>query len=203
MRIPKGLDPVINTEINIIVQGNPNYYLLQVNRNLCGSKVTGRVWNEFLTKKLIREVGFFHSRIDECVLYKGRTLYLLYSYESILAGPDQNDINEIIKDIKKENPDIKVEGYLQDFLGINVKWNIDGTITYNKPHLIDYILKDIISDEENTATKQIPDISLGLLTRHTKSEEFDRVFDHISEIRKLNYLEKRELQWYIIHCASV
>ena len=101
---------------------------------------------------------------------------LLYTDDSILAGPDQNEINEIIKVIKKENIDITVEGDLQDFLGINSEQNRDGTIKSSQPNIIDQILKYTSLDEENTVTNQIPDISSRLLTRHTKSEEFDRVF---------------------------
>ena len=56
-------------------------------------------------------------------------------------------INEIIKYIKKANIDITVEGDLQDFLGINIDLNRDGTTTLSQPHLIDHILKYIRMDE--------------------------------------------------------
>ena len=70
----------------------------------------------------------------------------MYTYDSILSGRDQNEINEIIKYIKKKNLDITVEGYLPDFIGVNIAKNIDGTITLSQPHMIDQILKDFMMD---------------------------------------------------------
>ena len=43
MRIPKGMDLVIYNEDNIIVQGKPNNYVLQLHRNVYVSKVSRRV----------------------------------------------------------------------------------------------------------------------------------------------------------------
>ena len=143
MRIPKVMDLVIYNKFKSIVQWKPNDYLLRVHRNLYGSKVSGGVCNDYLTKKLIQKVGFCQSKIDPCVFYKGKTLLLLYTDDSILIGPDQNDINDIIKDIKKENLDITVEGDIQYFLGINIEKNIKVTITFSQPHIIDHILKYI------------------------------------------------------------
>ena len=54
--------------------------------------------------------------MDGFDLYKDKTLWLLYTDDSILTGPDQTDINDIIKDIKKENIYITFERYLQYFL---------------------------------------------------------------------------------------
>jgi hypothetical protein len=45
-------------------------------------------------------------RVDECVFYHGKTLYVLYTDDSLLAGPDQNEIDEIILDLKKARSNI-------------------------------------------------------------------------------------------------
>ena len=45
-----------------------------------------------MTKKLIEELGFERSQVDECVLYRGKTIYVLYTDGSILSGPDQEEI---------------------------------------------------------------------------------------------------------------
>ena len=147
MITPKVMDIVIDNEEKIIVQGNPNEYVLQLHRDVYGSKVAGRFWNDYLTKKLIQEVGFCKSKIDECVFYKVKKLCLPYTDDSIVAGPDQNETNEIIKDIKKANINITVEGDIKDFIGINIDQNIYGNITLSPPHMIDQILKDLSLDE--------------------------------------------------------
>ena len=53
-RIQKGLDLVIENEGKSIVQGNPNDYVVQVHINVYRSKLSGRVLNEYLTKKIIQ-----------------------------------------------------------------------------------------------------------------------------------------------------
>jgi hypothetical protein len=58
------------------------------------------VWNKYLVNKLTTEVGFVQSEVDECVFYRGTTMYAVYTDNSILAGPDKNEIDDIVKDMK-------------------------------------------------------------------------------------------------------
>jgi hypothetical protein len=68
----------------------------------------------------VNKVGFKQSEVDECVFYKGDVLYILYTDESIIAGPDKDEIYKIIKKIQKTGLNITVEGDLQVFVGINM-----------------------------------------------------------------------------------
>ena len=79
MKPPKGF---------CITTKNPQDNVLKLNRNVYGQKQAGRVWNKYLQKIFIEKVGFKQSKIDECVYYEGRTLYVLYTDDLILAGPD-------------------------------------------------------------------------------------------------------------------
>jgi hypothetical protein len=108
-----------------------------------GQKQAGRVWNKYLVTKLTKELKLVQSKTNECVFYRGTTMYVLYTDDSILAGPDKKEINQIIQDMKRVKLDITVEGGLEDFLGINIDRQKDGTIHLTQPHLIDQILKDI------------------------------------------------------------
>ena len=87
MKVPKGFR---------ITGKDPTNYVLKLNQNVYGQKQKGRVWNKFLQQKLIEQVGFKLSEIDECVYYKGKTLYVLYTDDSILAGPSKDEIESII-----------------------------------------------------------------------------------------------------------
>ena len=49
MKIPKGIT---------IPEGDPKDHVLRVDRNVYGQKQAGRVWNKYLVKKLVNEVGF-------------------------------------------------------------------------------------------------------------------------------------------------
>ena len=69
--------------------GNIKDYVLKVEQNIYGQKQAGRVWNKYLADKLINQVRFKHSKVDKCVFYKESTMYVLYTNDSILAGPNK------------------------------------------------------------------------------------------------------------------
>ena len=116
-------------------------------------------------------------------------VYLLYTDDSILAGPDKKEIDRIIRDIQSIGLNITVEGDLQDFLGINIKKQEDSSIHLNQPHLIDDILNDLRLNKENNNTKDIPMASSQILSHHLDSPDFDRHFDYRSVVGKLLCLE--------------
>ena len=72
---------------------------MQLHRNVYGQKQASRVWNKYLVDKLVNVLGFVQSETDECIFYGGPVVYLLYTDESILAEPDQKEINQVIKDL--------------------------------------------------------------------------------------------------------
>jgi len=193
MKIPAGFE----------VDGNDKDYVLQLHRNVYGQKQAGRVWNEYLHEKLL-QIGFIQSKYDECVYFRGRVMYVLYTDDSILAGPNATEVDQAITDIQKAGLNITVEGDLQDFLGVNITKNDDGTITLTQPHLIDQILEDLGLTDDRTTTKSTPAKSSAILRKHSKSKDFDGHFNYRSVIGKLNYLERgsRPDIAYIVHqCA--
>jgi hypothetical protein len=97
----------------------------------------------------------------------------LHTDDSMLAGPDKAETDQIIKEMQEAKLDITVEGDPQDFLGANIERKADGAIHLTQPHLIDQILKDLRLEDENVTTKPTPASSSKLLSRHTESEAFD------------------------------
>ncbi len=162
--IPKGFD---------LEEGDTKCYVLKVHQNIYGQKQAGRVWNKYLVDKLTKDVGLVQSKVDECVFYKGKTLYALYTDDSILAGPDQKEIDEIIKQMGAAKLDITEEGELEAFLGVNIERKADGTIHLTQPHLIDQILDDLRLNNKNVTTKKRPASLSCLLSRHSTLEAFD------------------------------
>ena len=132
MKIPAGFE----------VDGNEKDYVLQLHKNVYGQKQAGRVWNEYLHEKLL-QIGFIQSKYDECVYFRGRVMYVLYTDDSILAGPEATKVDQAIIDIQNAGLNITVEGDLQDFLGVNITKNDDGTVTLTQPYLINQILEDL------------------------------------------------------------
>jgi hypothetical protein len=59
LEVPKGFE----------IEGRDRrQHCLKLHENVYGSKNAGRTWYQYLTKKLIEEVGFVQSKVDECVL---------------------------------------------------------------------------------------------------------------------------------------
>ena len=181
MEVPKGF---------VVENGKSDEYLLKIKRNIYGQKQAGRVWNQYLVGKLTKELGFKQSSVDECLFYKGRVLYALYTDNSILAGPEKSEVDEIIRQMKKVKLNITDEGDVEDFLGVNIEHSDDGSIVLSQPHLIDQILKDLNMANENVKVKETPAASSIVLRKYESSPAFDNSFHYRSIIGKLNYLEK-------------
>jgi hypothetical protein len=134
-----------------------------------------------------------------------RLFILLFTVDSILAGPDQKETDQVIKDLKKAKLDITVEGDIQDFLGVNIEKHKDGTVRLmQEPHLIDAVLDYLRLNDDQVVPKTIPAKSSEILGRQEDLEPFDNSFNYRSVTGKLNYLEKGSKPdiAYIVHkCA--
>lgn len=116
-------------------------------------------------------------------------MYILYTDDSLRAGPNKEEIEQVIAYVEKAKLKITVEGTIEDFLGIHINQHSDDSIHMTQPHLINQILSDL-NFQENTKPKETPARSLTLLSRHSELEAFDGSFNYKSLIGKLGYLEK-------------
>ena len=85
MEIPKGCD---------LPGHNPKGWVFNVKRNICGGKDSRRVWHLHLKSKL-ESIGFERSKHDECIFYKGHSMCVLCTDDSILVGPDQRELDSM------------------------------------------------------------------------------------------------------------
>ena len=83
---------------------------MKLHNNVYGQKQAGRVWYKYLTKKILKELGFERSQRDECVFYRRKTVYILYTDDSILEVPDPEEIEQVLKDLNKANLEVTDEG---------------------------------------------------------------------------------------------
>jgi hypothetical protein len=161
-------------------------------KNFYSQKQAGRVWNKHLVSKL-KAIGFVRSKVDECVFYKDGYIYVFYTDDSILTGPKQEELDQIIQAMKDIGLDLTEEGDMADLLGVKIERMDNGHINLTQLHLIDQILKDLRlgQDSKNTtAAKLTPMACSRILLKHQDSEPFDGHFDYRSVIGKLLYLEK-------------
>jgi hypothetical protein len=168
--------------IEVDEQGSEEF-ALKIRKNIYGQKQAGRIWNKHLVSKLL-SVGFKQSMIDKCVFYKGKSLYVLYTDDSILAGPDEDKLNTIVEEMKSNGLDLTVDGDISDFLGVNIRKDEDGTVHLTQPHLIEQILKELKLDRPNVGRKTTPSPHTQLLRRHNEAAECDFHFGYRSIVGK-------------------
>jgi len=177
--------------------------VLKLNKNLYGQKQAGRVWNKHLVRKL-KSIGFKQSMIDECVFYRGQCIYVLYTDDSILTGPTDEDLDQVIADMKAAKLDLTVEGDISDFLGVNIDRKPDGTIHLTQPHLIDSIMVCMRLQEDIGKVKNIPAAASRILKAHKDSLPHDGSFNYRQVIGKMLYLEKStrpDIAYAVHQCA--
>ena len=103
-------------------------------------KQAGRVWYLHLRKNLIK-LGFQPSQHDECVFYYGKTVFIVYTDDTILLGPDKDEIDLLVRRLSRSFK-IEDQGDLSDYLGIKIERKPDGTLEWTQPTLIQSILKE-------------------------------------------------------------
>ena len=194
MKVPRGFH----------VEGeNTDDYAFQLLKNLYGQKQAGRVWFKYLVERLKR-AGFTQSSVEECLFYKGRVIYVLYTDDSIICAPTDAELDGVIRDIEATGLKITVEGNVADFLGVNIDRRDDGSIKLSQPRLIEQILKDLRLDGDNVATKDTPASPTNILRKYPESESFDQHFAYRSVIGKLGYVERGsrpDIAYAVHQCA--
>jgi hypothetical protein len=112
-----------------------------------------------------------------------------------LTQPNSHQmLDQVISKIQSANLNIRVEGEIQDFLGINISRKEDRSIHLLQLQLIKGILKNLWLNGDQTKIKNTPSMSTKILKRHEDSEAYDGSFFYYrSVVGKLNYLEKGTL----------
>ena len=178
--------------------GNSKYHVLKLLKNIYGQKQARRVWNHHLTSKLLK-VGFTQSIVDECVFYRGNTIFIVYLDKGIFIGDTNNHILNIIAELQGLGLNIEDQGHLANYVGVNIERLKEGGIELTQLALIDSIITDV--GLNNTATKPVPTKSHTILLTHKDQPEFALAFDYHSVTGKLNYLAQtsRPVKMYAVH----
>ena len=133
MKIPKGFT---------IDNANPKDYVLSIKKNIYRQKQAGRVWNRHLVQKLLM-AGFTQSK-EDCI-------YMLYTDDSILAGPTDEELDAVVQQMKDVGLDLTVENAVDEFLGVKITPKPNGEFELTQPQLIKNILNDLRLSNDNVS----------------------------------------------------
>jgi Reverse transcriptase (RNA-dependent DNA polymerase) len=172
-------------------------FCLHVLQNIYGGKDAGRTWSIHLDKGL-KEIGFKQSVVDECLYYRGCTLFLVNVDDSILIDPDPIASKFKIKD----------EGGLDDYLGVKIEKGVEkGTFKLSQPHLIDSVLEDLKLLNHGTRPSKVSHTWATFdnkLQKDHAGTPFDYPWEYWSVIGILNFLENStqgDLSYSVHQCA--
>jgi hypothetical protein len=132
------LPPGFNIPGKAMSEQDRKEYVLKLEKNLYGQKQSGRVWYLHLKSNLLK-LGFTPNKHDECVFYHGTTAFIVYTDDTILLGPNKEEIDNLVKQLA-DKFNIEDQEELSDYLGIKIERKEDGTMIWTQPNLIHSIL---------------------------------------------------------------
>jgi hypothetical protein len=69
--------------------------------------------------------------------------------DSILAGADPQELDDIVQEMEAVGLNLTVEGDISDFLGVQIDRINDNTFNLSQPHLINDVIKELHLDGKN------------------------------------------------------
>ena len=107
--------------IKFIEVNSDTKWSLKAKKNIYRQLHSGRVWNKFLVEKLTSsEFRFRQSKIDECMFYRGESMHILYTDDTIISGQNKEELRHILAEVKVEGLDITRDIYIEDLPGVNI-----------------------------------------------------------------------------------
>jgi Reverse transcriptase (RNA-dependent DNA polymerase) len=158
----------------------------------------------------LEQLGFEQSKQDECVFYRGKTIFLVYTDDAIILALDDLTIDQCIADLSTSFSVKQDQGTIEDYLGVQVTQLSDGSFKLLQPHLIDRILRDlglINADGQpmpNVKSLCTPSLLTKLIGPDPHGAPFDYPWHYCSLIGKLNFLEKSthvDISYPVHQCA--
>ena len=184
---------------------NNHPMVLKLICNIYEQKQGPKVWGDFLHQGLIK-ASFKQSQVDPCLYYHPSLIFLVYIDDCLLLSAKDKLINQGIQDFHAAEPHFNMEdqGTVNDFLGIQVKFNKNGKIILTQPQLIASILSNLHLQKDNVITCKTPCLSTILLHKDPKGKPMNTEFNYCSVIGKLNFLEKSmhpDIAYAVHQCA--
>jgi hypothetical protein len=134
----------------------------------------------------LQEINFKQSLIDECVIYCGDVIFIIYVNDGIFLGLSGEQLSSIINEMWDLELDIEDQGHPADYVGVNIKCIKDGSIKLSQRALIDIMIED--ADLNNLKVKAVPAKVNEHLHAHLDKPPFELNFNYQSMIGKFNYL---------------
>ena len=165
--------------------GSSKTHVLKLLTNIYGQKQGAKVWHDHLVSKL-QSIGFTRSSVDDCVFYRGTTIFVVYVDDGLAFDSSGDNLDEFIQELRDTGLNIEDMGHPSDYIGVNLSKDKD-TFHFTQRALIDSIIDDV-GLTNSKKVKSVPAKSSQILQAFPESPPFDGPFNFRSVVGKLNYL---------------
>ena len=175
--------------------------VLKLNKSLYGLVQAPMYWYNHLKAELKR-VGLVPSPLDPCLFYGRGMVILCYVDDCLFFGPDQQEIDKVILDLKHHGLCLTVEREdAYAFLGVDVKPISDGGYTMTQQGLIQKVLKTVGMEDCNCKATPAATMPLGM---DAKGRPFNETWNYATVAGMLLYLSsisRPDIQFAVHQCA--
>jgi hypothetical protein len=199
MRIPQGW---FVSGDHLEQHPNPKHrdteHFIKLAKTLYGIKQAARQWYNHLKEGLL-SMGFQVSDIDPCFFLRDDCLILLYVDDCLLFSQTEDTSTDLISTLSSTY-NIGEQGSVQDFLGLCITTDADGTTHFLQEGLIASILQDLHLTD--SASKPTP--AVHVLHPDTGGAPRSELWNYRSIIGKLNFLAQMtrpDISMAVHNCA--
>ena len=181
--------------------------ILKLNKSLYGQAEAPRLWYEKLSAGLT-DRGFTASVVDPCLFISSKVICISYVDDCLWFYRNQKDMDDLLESFRNDgdeyNWEMRVEGSVKEFLGIEVKSHGKGGYKLTQTGLIDKILATTgMSDCNGKPTPTNTDKPLGT-DANGKPARYKDKWSYASVVGMLMYLAANslpEIQFAVHQCA--
>ena len=132
-------------------------------------------------------MGFKPTISDPCIYTEELDIIVLYVDDCIIIFKTKSEANKIFIEIDRNSYKMTDEGSMEEYSGILITHNEEGTYILSKPHLIDRIIKSVPSLKD-TRSATTPAAAGTILTKDLEGEKRKEHWKYRSIIGIMNYL---------------
>ena len=174
--------------------------VLRLNSCLYGMKQSPRYFFGYLTKKLEAQ-GLVPSNHDPCLFLGNGLLVITYVDDILIYGRSQEEIDNLIANLKKDNLSLRKEGTAEGYLGLSVS-HVGTKTTLSQPGLTKRIVEGLGLSSAYTTACSTP-AEKAALPRDVDGAPATGSFNYKSVVGMLHYLNhtRPDCAFAIHQCA--
>jgi hypothetical protein len=159
--------------------------VLCLKRTLYGLKQSPRYFFQYVTERLIKQ-GLTASKFNPCLFISKPLIIIIYVDDILIYGKSDNEINELIEQLKQDDIALHREGMADRYLGVDIQQ--DGNqIMLLQESLTKQIITALGLDSKYSTHVNTP-AETASLGRDVKGEEASGSVNYASVVGMLLYL---------------